>query len=134
MKNDNLKRFLEMFEAQRDSLVYSYGYAAENLELKPEEKLDEVDWASFEIEQQMHLRLKGREATYLKKVNEAIERIKAGNFGDCEACGEEIDERRLLARPTATQCMGCKEEDEKREHSFSDGRTLKSHSKFSMIA
>jgi DnaK suppressor protein len=33
----------------------------------------------------------------------------------CEACGEEIDARRLKARPVATHCIDCKTEAEQQE-------------------
>ena len=33
----------------------------------------------------------------------------------CEACGEDIDERRLMARPVATHCIDCKTEAEQLE-------------------
>lgn len=44
----------------------------------------------------------------LKKVNEALEMIKKGNYGKCRECQKAIPEKRLLAFPTATKCMECK--------------------------
>jgi len=62
------------------------------------------------------LRLKGRERKLLKKIEEAIERINQRVFGICEKCGEEINIKRLEARPVTTMCIECKtlqEEEEK---------------------
>jgi RNA polymerase-binding transcription factor DksA len=34
----------------------------------------------------------------------ALKRIKEGKYGKCEVCGEEIEEARLEADPSATTC------------------------------
>jgi DnaK suppressor protein len=74
------------------------------------------DQASAEIDRNFMLRIKGRERKLIKKIEEAIERIDEGTFGICEKCGEDIDIRRLDARPVTTMCIECKtlqEEEEK---------------------
>lgn len=74
------------------------------------------DQASAEIDRNFMLRLRGRERKLLKKIDAALERIKDGTFGICEKCGQEIDIRRLEARPVTTMCIECKtlqEEEEK---------------------
>ncbi|MEW6053029.1 MAG: RNA polymerase-binding protein DksA [Nitrospirota bacterium] len=74
------------------------------------------DQATAEIDRNFMLRLKGRERKLLKKIDEAVDRIDTGIFGICEKCGEEIDIRRLEARPVTTMCIECKtlqEEEEK---------------------
>jgi RNA polymerase-binding transcription factor DksA len=40
----------------------------------------------------------------LKEVKEALEKIESGNYGKCEVCGEEIEEDRLVANPSAKTC------------------------------
>ncbi|MCE5309655.1 MAG: TraR/DksA family transcriptional regulator [Acidobacteriales bacterium] len=51
---------------------------------------------------------------HLKAINEALARMKAGEYGICEECGEEIPEKRLRAVPWARRCVACQEEMEKR--------------------
>jgi len=46
----------------------------------------------------------------LKDVENALERIEKGSYGTCKYCGNPIDGRRLLARPTAGACIKCKTE------------------------
>ncbi|MBW1973704.1 MAG: TraR/DksA C4-type zinc finger protein [Deltaproteobacteria bacterium] len=63
------------------------------------------------------LRIKDRESKLINKIKDAIERIDNGTFGICEVCGEEISEKRLMARPMTTLCIKCKikqEEEEKK--------------------
>ncbi len=74
------------------------------------------DQASAEINRNFMLRLRGREHKLLKKIEDALERINQGKFGICDKCGQEIDIRRLEARPVTTMCIECKtmqEEEEK---------------------
>ncbi len=61
------------------------------------------------------LKLKGRERKLLKKIDDAIEKIDNGTYGICETCGEEINIRRLEARPVTTMCIECKTEQEEEE-------------------
>jgi DnaK suppressor protein len=41
----------------------------------------------------------------LSDVDRALERLEAGEFGTCEACGRSIDPDRLRARPAARYCV-----------------------------
>ncbi|MBI5102745.1 MAG: RNA polymerase-binding protein DksA [Nitrospirae bacterium] len=74
------------------------------------------DQATAETDRNFMLRLRGREQRLLKKIDEAIERIDDNTFGICDDCGNEIDIKRLEARPVTTMCIECKtlqEEEEK---------------------
>jgi DnaK suppressor protein len=76
---------------------------------------DVVDAASDELDKAFVMRIRDRELKLLKKIEEAINRIENGTYGICESCGCEIEERRLNARPVATLCIACKEEQEELE-------------------
>lgn len=73
------------------------------------------DQASAEIDRNFMLRLRGREQRLIKKIEEAIEKIDTGVFGICDSCGQEIDIKRLEARPVTTMCIFCKTEQEEEE-------------------
>ncbi len=73
------------------------------------------DQATAEIDRNFMLRLRGREQRLLKKIDEAIERIDSGTFGICDDCGNEIDIKRLEARPVTTMCIECKTLQEEEE-------------------
>ena len=76
---------------------------------------DPNDRASQESEFSLELRTRDRERKLIKKIDEALARLKSDDYGYCEACGVEIGIRRLEARPTATLCIDCKTLDEIRE-------------------
>jgi DnaK suppressor protein len=44
----------------------------------------------------------------LRDIESALELIKKGTYGTCKYCGQKIDERRLIARPTSSSCIQCK--------------------------
>ena len=44
-------------------------------------------------------------------IKAALARISGGTFGNCEICGNEIEEKRLAVSPTARTCMAHLEEE-----------------------
>jgi DnaK suppressor protein len=107
----NVKQTLMM---QRNILLSE---AEEALNLLPGQTIfpDMGDQASAEIDRSFMLRLRGREQRLLKKIEAAIDKIDNGTFGICEACGEEINIKRLEARPVTNMCIFCKTEQEEEE-------------------
>jgi DnaK suppressor protein len=86
-----------------------------DLGLPPDEVADETDLANAVSERSWQLRLRDRERKLLKKIAVALSRIDADEYGYCEVCDDEIDERRLEARPVTTLCVECKEAAERTE-------------------
>lgn len=76
---------------------------------------DPNDRASQESDMTLELRNRDRERKLIKKIDETLRNIDAGEYGYCEGCGVEIGLKRLEARPTATLCIDCKTLDEIRE-------------------
>ncbi len=52
----------------------------------------------------------------LAAVDAALARLAAGNYGECDDCGEPIAIARLLAYPAATRCIACQERHEQRQN------------------
>ena len=48
---------------------------------------------------------RGRQA--LMAIDAALDRIGAGTYGECAACGEPIQDERLRAEPSAPSCIAC---------------------------
>ena len=51
----------------------------------------------------------GRLRTRIQAVSAAIRRLDAGDYGECLRCGEDIEGRRLQARPESTLCLSCQQ-------------------------
>lgn len=83
---------------------------------------DPVDRASAEEERALALRLRERENQLLGRIDRALRRIREGEYGYCEATGEEIGIPRLLARPTASECVDARESTERRRSVYGSRR------------
>jgi DnaK suppressor protein len=119
MNKTQLKKFRKLLEQKRDDIVRrAQQTLSEDMTLDANELPDEMDLASTEYLQSFTFRLRGREKTFLSKIQKAIEKIDQGDFGQCEECGEEISLKRLEARPETTLCIRCKEEQEREEKDF----------------
>ena len=77
-----------------------------------ERSYDFLDLASFEIDDQMSSRIAERKGKLGQKIKLALEKLKSGDYGICEECGEEISHQRLMARPMASLCIDCKRKQE----------------------
>jgi DnaK suppressor protein len=73
---------------------------------------DWTDRATVEEEHALELRVRDRERKLMKKIDDALARIEAGEYGWCEETGEPIGIPRLLARPTATLSLEAQERHE----------------------
>jgi DnaK suppressor protein len=126
MRKETLKRFKKMFEGEKNKLLFTDKILRDDFSVNADDRFDEIDQATTDVEQSMRMRLCNREILYLKKIEESLSRIEEGTFGLCDSCEEEIGLKRLEARPTATLCVSCKEEQERREIHTAAGLAHKS--------
>ncbi len=126
MKKEVLKRFKKLFEEQKSNVLYNNKVIRDDFQVNSDDRMDDVDQASADVEQSLRMRLRNREIFLIKKIDEALKRIEEGTFGMCHSCENEIEIKRLDARPTATLCIACKEDEERREVLTADGRKHKS--------
>jgi DnaK suppressor protein len=119
LKKKDLKRFREVLLARkREILRNAQRTLSEDMTLETDDLPDEMDLASSEYLQSFTFRLRGREKTFLQKIDHALERIDDGSFGLCEQCGEPISLKRLEARLETTLCIRCKEDQERMEKAY----------------
>lgn len=52
-----------------------------------------------------------RRKAQLSRIANALRRLDSGAFGDCLACEEPIDPRRLSIDPAASHCINCARKD-----------------------
>ncbi len=72
---------------------------------------DETDEIQAKIIARSNAQLLARKQEKLIKIDTAIRKIEAGgNFGQCEECGDDIAEKRLLFNPGFNTCISCAEE------------------------
>lgn len=114
MEQQTLNHFTKLFNELKNSQVMKDDLL--NIELAKLEGGDDVDIATNNRDRDLLLKLQGRQSFFLRKVDSAVNRIESGCFGECTECGDGITLERLYARPTATHCIACKEDQERGEN------------------
>lgn len=115
MEQDRLEFFRTLLQDRLKALLEGAGATIGNLTEEREALTDTIDIASMESNRDFTLRLQDRERRLVVKIREALKNVDEGDYGICNACGEDIAERRLMARPVATHCIDCKTEAEQME-------------------
>ena len=105
-----------------DSETFRETLLAKRAELQQIDESSAADSATVELDQQMVGRLsrmdalqaqemalatKRRREIEVGRIDAALTRLDDGSFGDCLACGEEIDEKRLALDPASPTCIVC---------------------------
>lgn len=52
----------------------------------------------------------------LRDLDAALQRVEAGDYGDCIDCGEPIPYARLQTMPTTLRCVACQEKHERQDN------------------
>ena len=55
-----------------------------------------------------NLSMEGELEKGLRDIASALVLLEEGKYGICKYCGQPIDEKRLMARPTSSSCIQCK--------------------------
>ncbi|MCB9688605.1 MAG: TraR/DksA C4-type zinc finger protein [Alphaproteobacteria bacterium] len=107
MEPDRLLVFRKLLQERLSSLETSFGARIGELVDQRDVLADTADIATEESDRDLTLRMHDHERKVVDEIRAAIRRIDDGEYGVCEACGDDIGERRLLARPMATHCIDC---------------------------
>ncbi len=111
----NINQFRELLLQSRDKLTTILkitSEAASTVELDQSRvgrlsRMDALQAQSMSQESQR------RNEQQLQKIDQALKRIDADEFGDCFECGEEIAPQRLELNPMTTLCIKCATKKEK---------------------
>ncbi|MCY7317146.1 MAG: RNA polymerase-binding protein DksA [Ramlibacter sp.] len=119
--NEKQMAFFRLKLAQlKQEILNSAGETTEHLREDTVIVPDPADRATIEEEHALELRTRDRERKLLKKIEQSIVRIDAGDYGYCDETGEPIGVGRLLARPTATLSLEAQQRRELKQKMFGD--------------
>ena len=111
-----MEKFKKLLTQQKDNLLKNARRTLSgDIHLDPDDFPDEIDTASSEMNLAFQGRLRERERGLISKINQALDKIEDGVYGECESCGEQISLKRIQARPVAELCIDCKAEQEQLE-------------------
>jgi len=72
-------------------------------------RVAEDDQAQISHDEFISLKMNNLDYSQLRMVDEALERLDAGDYGICLACEEAVAPKRLLAVPWARYCIKCQD-------------------------
>jgi RNA polymerase-binding transcription factor len=72
------------------------------------------DGASIGGERELAFGVRGRLVERANRLAEALDRLRFGEYGTCQICGEAIAAGRLRAIPEVTTCVACQDAEERR--------------------
>jgi len=79
-------------------------------EINVEATEDEGDLATISHARELFFNLQEGDLARLRSIEEAMEALDRGQYGECIRCDDDINEKRLEAVPWATMCVRCQEE------------------------
>ena len=120
MNDVQLAAFKVRLGRLKTDILASAGETTEHLREDSSVTPDPADRATIEEEHALELRTRDRERKLLKKIEQSIARIDAGDYGYCDETGEPIGVGRLLARPTATLSLEAQQRRELKQKMFGD--------------
>jgi RNA polymerase-binding protein DksA len=121
MTDQELKYYEELLLKKRQALIHELGYfgdktvKADARDVAGSYPYSEhpADQGTESMEQEQAYNLATREGRFLFHIDEALERIKDGTYGQCSNCAKQIGRMRLEAVPHARLCIECKSKEEK---------------------
>ncbi|OZA92469.1 RNA polymerase-binding protein DksA [Altererythrobacter sp. H2] len=115
MNSRQLDYFRVLLLEWKKSIREAADITLQSLQDGPIREPDLNDRASSETDWGIELRTRDRQRKLISKIDAALRRIDAGEYGYCEVTGEAIGIRRLIARPVATMTVEAQEAHERRE-------------------
>ncbi|MEX1168384.1 MAG: RNA polymerase-binding protein DksA [Hydrogenophaga sp.] len=120
MNDVQLAYFRRKLSLLKADMLANAGETTEHLREDTVVVPDPADRATIEEEHALELRTRDRERKLLKKIQQSLVRIDAGDYGYCDETGEAIGVARLMARPTASLSLEAQQRRELKQKMFGD--------------
>jgi DnaK suppressor protein len=100
--------YRKVLTAKREQVMAGLGIKFDTLAKMG--RVAEEDQAQLSHDEFISLRLNSLDYVQLRMIEEALDRIEAGDYGVCLGCEEPIPAKRLQAVPWAKYCVSCQQE------------------------
>lgn len=112
-RKDSIDKIQDLLVTRRDALRRALaGDLSLLMKLRDQGGSDVVDAALDAAQDEISSQLAEVESRELGSIEKALEKIRAGSYGDCEICNKRIPMARLNALPYATMCIECQQASE----------------------
>jgi DnaK suppressor protein len=105
--NESMRSAKQALEAKLRELTQSRGWRDT---IAVEHNADPLDTTQRALEREMATRSLDRNATLVRQIRAAIDRVNQGGYGLCLECEEPISHKRLAAVPWAALCIHCQQQ------------------------
>src|SRR4051794_19843915 len=113
-RKDAMMNLRQILMRRRDALRQALAGDLSLLkELRQQNSGDVIDAALDSAQDEISSQLAEVESRELSSIENALERMRQGQYGLCEGCGGTIPLARLNALPYATLCIDCQREAER---------------------
>lgn len=105
--NSSTAAYRKMLLAKKQNVMSGLGIKFDTLAKMG--RVAEEDQAQISHDEFVSLRLNSLDYVQLRMIDEALDRIEAGDYGVCLCCEEPIAPKRLQALPWAKYCVECQQ-------------------------
>jgi len=112
-RKESLIKLRDVLLIRREALRKALAGDLSLLQQLSSEGGDVVDIAMDTTQDEISSQLAQVESRELGHIEEALDRMKEGRYGDCDVCDKPIPLARLQAVPYATACIACARQKEK---------------------
>ncbi|MBW3597786.1 MAG: TraR/DksA family transcriptional regulator [Planctomycetes bacterium] len=113
-RKEAIAKMRDVLVKRRDALRKALAGDLSGLnKLREQSSGDVVDAALDSAQDELSSQLAEVESRELAHIDNALERMRDGKYGKCDACGASIPLARLQALPYAVLCINCQQEVEK---------------------
>jgi DnaK suppressor protein len=110
MDKRKVKTFRDKLLARREGLVGQVQQAElYSRERDAEATQDPADMAANAYTKELLVSMSDNDRQLLNLIDEALERIEDGEYGNCVRCEEPLPDKRLEAVPWARHCVRCQD-------------------------
>jgi DnaK suppressor protein len=110
MDKRRIKSYRDRLLARRESLFSQLSEAEmSSRERDLEATQDPADMAANAYTKELLISMSANDRKLLELIDEALERVESGDYGECVNCGEPVSEKRLDAVPWARYCLKCQD-------------------------
>lgn len=110
LSKKELDKFRQLLMEKRAEVASSIRERASTARVDENDLIEEMDQANRATEEAFNMRLLDKEVKLLREIEGALVKFEEGTYGICEGTDEQIERRRLEARPWTRYSVAYKEQ------------------------
>ncbi|MCX6829586.1 MAG: TraR/DksA C4-type zinc finger protein [candidate division Zixibacteria bacterium] len=120
MKKEDLDKYEKLLLKRREELMVELKLRKSQFDETTKDATGDLSSYSYHMadqgtdaeEREKSFLFASKSGRLLYHIDEALRRLRKGDFGNCQQCGKAIQKARLEAVPHARLCIECKEKEE----------------------